>query len=536
MKKLFTLLALAAGTMAATATDYTDRLTVKLNGMVIANQQSTIVVDKEDDGEYSLKLSNLILPGMPVGNIVVPNVPAAAAQTAFGNKTLLCSSQDINITAGDAEGVGAADWLGPNLPPAPVNLTSAILGDKLYAIININMMGMVIEVEFGSGYQIGNSGFEDFHTATLANPNKPEDIKSSDEPNCWHSFMSASAFTADGTENPAIVYLAGIAPHTFISDSIRPGSTGNKSVLVTSTDMILFGVANGTITTGRINAGSTTAANLLNHSWSDMNRTELDPNGDPFYTAISTVPDSMALWVKFKQLKPNKDYPYATVNAVVTDGTYYQDPEDKEYTNVLAKASCNTIESKDFAWQRIVVPFVDKDGALESGLLPKVMHVTISTNATPGKGSTDSLYVDDFELIYNGGLSEIAIKGTPLSGFATDVHEYTTELEAELTAEDFTFATCGKGATVTTAISKPEDFNGVQADITVLSADLKKNDTYTIKIEKATVSGISNAATPEGSTATGTYNLNGQRIDNAKAGQLVITRYADGKTVKHIMK
>lgn len=536
MKRLFTLLALAAGTMTAMATDYTDRLTVKLNGSLIANQQSTIIVDKEDDGEYCLKLNNLILPGIPVGNIVVPNVPETSSQTAFGTKTFLNSSQDITITPGDAEGVGAGDWIGPKLPPAPVNVTSAIQNEKLYAIININMMGMTIEVEFGSGYQVGNSGFEDFHTATISQPGSPENSASSDEPNNWHSFMTASSFTADGTENPSIAYLAGYNPHTFISDSIRPGSTGKKSVLLTSSDMGFFGVANGTITTGRINAGSISAVDPLNHSWSDISKTDLDPNGDPFHTLISTVPDSMALWVKFKQLTPNKEFPYATVCAVVTDGTYYQDPEDKEYTNVLAKAQYATIESKDFAWQRIVVPFVDKDGALESGLLPKALHVTISTNASPGQGSTDSLFVDDFELIYNGGLSAIAVKGTPLSGFATDVYEYTTEFEGELTAEDFTFTTCGKGATVTTVINKGEDFNGVKADITVLSADLKKQATYTVKVEKATVSGISNAATSECSTATGTYNLNGQRIDNAKAGQLVITRYADGKTVKHIMK
>lgn len=522
--------------MTAMATDYTDRLTVKLNGNLIANQQSTIIVDKEDDGEYCLKLNNLILPGMPVGNIVVPNVPDATFATPFGTKAILCSSQDITIAAGDAEGVGAGDWLGPKLPPAPVNLTSAIQNEKLYAIININMLGMTIEVEFGSGYQVGNSGFEDFHTATLVNPDNEEESVSSNEPNNWHSFMTSSAHSAGGTENPGLAYIAGIDPHTFISDSIRPGSDGKKSVLIISTKVFGIITANGTITTGRINAGGFSATDPLNNSWSDMSETDLDPNGDPFYTAISTVHDSMALWVKFKQLTPSEKYPYATVCAVVTDGTYYQDPEDKEYTNVLAKAQNATIESKDFAWQRIVVPFVDKDGALESGLLPKALHVTISTNASPGQGSTDSLFVDDFELIYNGGLSEIAVKGTPLSGFATDVYEYTTEFEGELTAEDFTFTTCGKGATVTTVINKGEDFNGVKADITVLSADLKKQATYTVKVEKATVSGISNAATSEGSTATGTYNLNGQRIDNAKAGQLVITRYADGKTVKHIMK
>lgn len=97
--------------------------------------------------------------------------------------------------------------------------------------------------------------------------------------------------------------------------------------MLTSVDM-WFAIANGTITTGRINTGSMTAADPSNHSWLDLSRTDVDANGDPFHAILNGQPDSIAAWVKFKQNKPVADFPYATISAVITDGTYYQDPED----------------------------------------------------------------------------------------------------------------------------------------------------------------------------------------------------------------
>ncbi|MBQ1611505.1 MAG: hypothetical protein II087_06360, partial [Muribaculaceae bacterium] len=42
---------------------------------------------------------------------------------------------------------------------------------------------------------------------------------------------------------------------------------------------------------------------------------------------------------QFNQGTPNSEHPYATVSAVITDGSRYQDPEDQAYTNVVAKAA-----------------------------------------------------------------------------------------------------------------------------------------------------------------------------------------------------
>ena len=119
----------------------------------------------------------------------------------------------------------------------------------------------------------------------------------SDEPDGWHSFMSASG-------DPTLVYLAGYNPHTFISDLVRPGSNGKHSLMLTSVDMWIA-IANGTVTTGRINTGSMTADDLSNHAWLSLDSTGTDAKGDPFYQYMNGRPDSLALWVKFKQGTPN---------------------------------------------------------------------------------------------------------------------------------------------------------------------------------------------------------------------------------------
>lgn len=47
--------------------------------------------------------------------------------------------------------------------------------------------------------------------------------------------------------------------------------------------------------------------------------------------------------------------------------------------------------------------------------------------------------------------------------------------------------------------------------------------------------GIDNLAIDD-NAIEGIYNLNGQRIETPVSGQVYITKYADGKTVKTIMK
>lgn len=540
MKRFFTsLLATAAFAVSSMATDYKDMMTVSLDGNPTTPTETTISVEKTDDSGYTLSLKNFVLYTtsgdqvfpMPVGTIVLENVEAVTK----GDVTTLKTSQDIEIAEGD-DPTFEGSWIGPGLSAQgdliPVNMTGEIRGDKFYTVININFMGMNIDVVFGNGgYQIENSGFENFHTATYVDG---KNKYTSDEPNAWHSFNS-------GIATGSLSFLTKYAlqnGNTSVSDDVRPGSTGTKSVAIKSSIVMGFQSANGTMTTGRLQAGSTTATDAANCSFLDMSSTDTDGNGDPFYTVLNGRPDALSVWVKYKQGQVNEQYPYATVSAVITDGTRYQDPEDKAYTNVVAKAQDKTIESKGFEWQNLVIPF-DYTSYASNDAQAKALLVTISTNAQPGVGSMDAenpdmIIVDDISLVYNSHLASLKVKGTEVEGFDKNVLSYDLKGEGAVSVDDIEAVSDGQGAYVTKAIEGTD--KGVKVTITVTSNDLKTTNVYTLNIEGATTTGINKVETTTGKGTAAIYNVNGQRVDNMSQKGLYIIRQADGKTVKVLKK
>jgi len=220
--------------------------------------------------------------------------------------------------------------------------------------------------------QILNGGFEDWGKY---------DVKttSAAEPRYWHSFSSASG---------GFAFAAG--EHCFISTDAH---SGKYSACLKSTKILKY-VANGTLTTGRLNAGDMNASSKLNHSALDMSWEDTDFNGDPFYQVMTSRPDSIVFWVKYSTGEAGTT---ANMSAYITDGKYYQVPEDKTYNNIVGKAE-NPKITPCTKWTRISVPFTYTDNGLE----PKAILLTFSTSAIPGVGSkNDILYVDDVELIYN---------------------------------------------------------------------------------------------------------------------------------------
>lgn len=540
MKRFFTsLLATAAFAVSSMATDYKDIMNVSIDGNLSTPTENTISVEKTDDSGYTLSLKNFVLYmssgdqvyPMPVGTIVLENVEAVTN----GDVTTLKTSQDIEIAEGD-DPTYEGSWIGPGLSAQgdliPVNMTGEIRGDKFYTVININFMEMNIDVVFGNGgYQIENSGFENFHTATYVDG---KNKYTSDEPNAWHSFNSG---IATGTESFLTKYALQNG-NTSVSDDVRPGSTGTKSVAIKSSIVMGFQPANGTMTTGRLQAGSITATDAANCSFLDMSSTDTDGNGDPFYTVLNGRPDALSVWVKYKQGQVNEQYPYATVSAVITDGTRYQDPEDKAYTNVVAKAQDKTIESKGFEWQNLVIPF-DYTSYASNDAQAKALLVTISTNAQPGVGSSDAenpdmIIVDDISLVYNSHLASLKVKGTEVEDFDKNVLSYDLKGEGAVSVDDIEAVSDGQGAYVTKAVEGTD--KGVKVTITVTSNDLKTTNVYTLNIEGATTTGINKVETTTGKGTAAIYNVNGQRVDNMSQKGLYIIRQADGKTVKVLKK
>ena len=438
MKKTLLSLALALlSSLSMSANDYTETLVVTVNGTA-TRQTATISVDKNNDGTYNFNLKNFMLKigdqSMGIGNITLNNLEAATSSKG----DVVSTHRDITITKGDDPNVDT--WMGPMLGTIPLDLKLLVNNEKLYTLIDIDMqqtLKQTIHVTFGDNYQLPNSGFEDYRTEqiTKLDDSYKQITVNVEEPLNWHSFASATGDFVQAAN-------AFSDPHTSSSDVVRSGATGKKSLLLTSASV--FGiVANGTITTGRMQAGAMTAADTKNCAFLSTDNTSTDSHSDPFYALMDGTPDSIAVWVKFKQGTPNADHPYATVSAAITDGTYYQDPKDKDYTNVVATAKNAQIASNNFEWQRIVVPFKYTGNDVKA----KAMLVTLSTNADPGQGSAaDNLYVDDISLIYNVDKPAVTVNGHAVTLDKAEVT--TTAVDPATAVVDATTANKGSFAAV----------------------------------------------------------------------------------------
>lgn len=234
--------------------------------------------------------------------------------------------------------------------------------------------------------QILNGGFEDWGRDAGNTPDQEsgETVSTKvSEPRYWHSFSSAYGF-----------YAPAAGDHCFISTDAH---SGDYSACLKSTKILKY-VANGTLTTGQLHAGAMNATSTSNHSELDMRKTDTDFNGDPFYQVMTGRPDSIVFWVKYSTGAPGTK---ANMSAYITDGNYYQVPEDKTYENKVGWAENPNIEPCT-EWTRISVPFTYADNNLD----PKAILLTFSTSAKPGVGSDkDILFVDDVELIYKGDVN-----------------------------------------------------------------------------------------------------------------------------------
>lgn len=485
MKRLFTLLLIVTTAVATFATDYNVPITITVNG--VSSEQNAVISVTENGGLYDINLKNFILQAgntpTGVGNVELKGIKPIQD----GNATLLLAKQNVKITKGDDPNVSV--WMGTMIGEIPVELRGKIEGDRLRCYLDISLIGQVIKVAIGNGYQIANQSFENWHTST----------DSYQEPNAWHSFETATGNLASAAGH-----------HIEASTDAHSGSTSAR-IFATEMDYFFFKViANGTMTTGRMNAGSPTAADATgNYAYADMSMTEVDGNGDPFYTPLCSKPDSIVAWVKFKQETPNAQHPYATISAIITDGTRYQDPEATTYTNVVAKAKNNTITTTGGEWKRISIPFEYTQNTVD----PKTILVTISTNADAGQGSDkDEVLVDDIELIYNAKVTGLKIKGQKVSDFKADQTEYTMELNEVITADDIEATVEGKAAHIIKQVEQTE--GGYACTIQAIGGDMKTTTSYVVNV-KSNATGIDMA--PRTNAVTNNenswYTLDGRQLN-----------------------
>ena len=257
----------------------------------------------------------------------------------------------------------------------------------LFALLPLGMQAQsVVTKELYEGTQILNSDFEDFHKVT---GNSKDYI----EPNYWHSFATASGGYA-GTATQDL----------SVSEVVRDNSRGTKSVSIKATS-VLGVTANATVTTGRMNAGSMFATNKNNHAFIVVSD-ETDKDGFPYYSSLTKRPDSISVWLKFI---PVSGTPKASFSAVITNGNRYQEPEDKNYNDVVVGKAKNAEIEASNNWQHIVLPF-DYEGF--NGGEPKAIMVTVSTNAELDVGERAVVIEEINEDI---GTGRVTLKGVDWS-------------------------------------------------------------------------------------------------------------------------
>ena len=496
MKKIFTLLLVAMAAVVARATDYIVPVTVVIND--VTSEQIGVFSVVENEGLYDINLKNFMLSSengpLGVGNVELKGIEPYND----GKATLLVTEREVTMTDGDDPTIDI--WMASMLPPVNVLLRGKIEGEHLFMNLDIDLMetlGQLIHVTVGDGYQMPNPGFEMWHSSDETHV----------EPNGWHSFESATG----GLET--------LAGHHLTKS--KNAHSGEACACICSSSF--WGIiANGTMTTGRLNAGSAIATDLENHAYLDTSRTdEVDGAGNPFYIPLYSRPDSVAVWMKFRQGSDNPDHPYATISAVITDGTYYQDPEDKEYTNVVARAKNNKIATTDGEWVRVTAPFVYTENSVD----PQAVLITISTNADPGQGSDgDEVLVDDIQLIYNAKATGLKIKGMDVPGFSTDVTEYEMQLDEEIAADDIEVDVEGNTAHVLKAVEIVD--GNYLCSVSVLTADMSAMSSYVV-IVKSSATAIRSLQTATNRSAA-YFTLDGRQIKTLSPGRIYIRRQADG--------
>lgn len=121
-----------------TAQTYVNDLTVNVDGVTTAPQETSIQLINEIDGTHSFVLKNFFFGEMPIGNIYLKNL------TVEGNK--YTTNQTITIQEGDAENI---TWWGPGLGEVPVILEANLVDGEMTAKIDIDMtetLGQIIKV------------------------------------------------------------------------------------------------------------------------------------------------------------------------------------------------------------------------------------------------------------------------------------------------------------------------------------------------------------------------------------------------------
>lgn len=428
MKKLFLTICLAVtAVLALQAESFTGNIVVNRNGQT-NNANVTVNVTQQANGLYTL-----VLQVPTFGTMTMTDVHSAYRR----GFTVYSAEREVATNFGTMRTILFAR-----------TIDGMMTADVAIPAQNTTMRFNTV----GDHFQMPNSDMEDWNSSYT------------NEPNRWHGFKSAGGTFASTSAN-----IASLGSST----DVRPGATGHSAVLTAGSFIGI--VANGTMTNGKLMAGSYEAASPDNHAEMDM------ANGtNDFYMPLYAKPDKFNVWLKYTQGTANANNK-ANVSVKTFDGTYYQEPTDKTYTNLSGSIVGGPIAVCD--WTHFSFDF-DYDSYAANGASTNAIFVTFSTNGIPGHGSkNDAVYVDDMELVYLGNMTDLRYQGTTIAGWNPAVTEYSMEIDGEPNLDDFDATIEGVSAVLTKSMEQNAD-GSYRIAISVVSADLQNAACYIINVTK----------------------------------------------------
>lgn len=319
---------------------------------------------------------------------------------------------------------------------------------KIFTIIATLFFNATFIMAQGT-FQLPNAGFEQW------------DGGYDKEPTYWNTFESSDgSYAALASDN-----------HHYRRSGHRPGGTGNYYLTI-YTKSIIGIKANGNMTTGRIHAGSMSAASEENYNYTQRSNSD---HCRPF----TATPDSMYVWVSFYAASSSS---VAQVEAIIHGDNDFRAPNhvgdaSKYKGRAVAQTTRTSSSASQVSWQQLKVPFV-YDGNTEAAYI----LVNMTTNNVPGSGAKDdSLSIDDIEFIYSAWLTNIRYDGTTVEGFDKGTFFYGILVDdiSQVTADRIAATTEAADATVQTTIEYRGDT--VALATILVTAEDGTTKTYTLK-------------------------------------------------------
>ena len=345
-----------------------------------------------------------------------------------------------------------------------------------------------------AAYQIANADFENW--------TDDENAKIAEG---WNSFDTAAGL------------LASFASMSPMPQKIE-GYKGN-GVRIVSKDLLGVAYANGNITTGHINMGSTDPTDASNYNFTD--RTDVNGNmpfagrPDAFEVYARFTPGTAKAAADAEQEQPTLQ---GRVQLILHKDAAYHDPELAEMANEKV-GSANVLIPATEEWTKFTGEF-----SYTTDEAPEVQYLLASatTNPVPGASKDDQLDLDELRLIYYSTLKDLQIDGKTIEGFSPEKTEYTIESNNADLLNTITVEKKGVGASVEKNV---DPINNV-CTITVYGNDYDVNPAnktvYTVKLTHTTSIGSVSA---DNAANHKTYTLGGVRINKPAAGLYIV----DGK-------